>query len=208
MRDLKKAIASVDAWRTNRSGMAGIEFALIAPILAILLLGVIETGRAYSCYRRLVSATHTISDLIAREKEITLGTCVVGKECMSGIFAIAPKIMGTFGDDETSLALEVLPIHVPNPQSQSIKVYATPENYDGTTLTKCQAVTLEDSMASAVRVSTNGMILVKSAYQYRPLFFGNFFESTNWSYQALAAPRQECVTFIRGSTVTSCSQPC
>ncbi len=59
------------AWRCQR-GAAATEFAYLAPLLILMLLGTIEIGRAISMDRHFSLATSTASDLVAREE--SLGT--------------------------------------------------------------------------------------------------------------------------------------
>ena len=59
------------AWRCQQ-GAAATEFAFLAPLLMLMLLGTIEIGRAISMDRHFSIATSTASDLVAREE--LLGT--------------------------------------------------------------------------------------------------------------------------------------
>jgi Flp pilus assembly protein TadG len=52
---------------TDRSGTAGIEFALLIPVLILLFIGAITLFDLYRQYWRQVQSTHIVSDLISRE---------------------------------------------------------------------------------------------------------------------------------------------
>jgi len=56
---------------SNRSGLAAVEFAFIAPIMILLFFGVLEASSAYSVNRKVVLASNTLADLVAQETSIT-----------------------------------------------------------------------------------------------------------------------------------------
>jgi len=51
----------------DRSGTAGIEFALLVPVLILLFVGSITLFELYREYWRQVQSTHIVSDLVSRE---------------------------------------------------------------------------------------------------------------------------------------------
>lgn len=53
---------------SSRKGVAAIEFALIAPVMVVMLLGVIEAGRFLNANLRLSNATSNFADIAARGK--------------------------------------------------------------------------------------------------------------------------------------------
>ena len=54
-----------------REGLAAVEFALIAPVMATFFLGAIEVTDAMSCNSRVVGLAATASDLVAQETQVT-----------------------------------------------------------------------------------------------------------------------------------------
>jgi Flp pilus assembly protein TadG len=50
----------------NADGIAAVEFALVAPVLILLLLGTVEFPRAYGISQGLEKAARTMADLISR----------------------------------------------------------------------------------------------------------------------------------------------
>jgi Flp pilus assembly protein TadG len=54
----------------DRSGASGIEFALTAPIVALLFLGAITVFDLYRSYWQVVQATYIVSDVVTRETAI------------------------------------------------------------------------------------------------------------------------------------------
>lgn len=55
----------------NRSGLAAVEFAFIAPVMILLFFGMIEGSAAYSTNRRVLLSANTLADLVAQETSIT-----------------------------------------------------------------------------------------------------------------------------------------
>jgi Flp pilus assembly protein TadG len=55
----------------DRRGISAVEFALIAPILILLYVGVVEIGNALTVYRRTSTVAATAADLTAQVKKIT-----------------------------------------------------------------------------------------------------------------------------------------
>jgi Flp pilus assembly protein TadG len=60
-------------WRMahDRRGVSALEFALIAPVLILLYVGVAETGNALTIYRRTAQVAATAADLAAQVKTVT-----------------------------------------------------------------------------------------------------------------------------------------
>lgn len=54
----------------DRNGTAGIEFALLIPVLILLFIGSITLFDLYRQYWRQVQSTHIVSDLISRETTV------------------------------------------------------------------------------------------------------------------------------------------
>ncbi len=69
-----KTIARLSAFfrsaTRHEGGVAAVEFAMIAPILLILMIGTLEMGTAYTIDRRVSTIASSLSDLVARETEV------------------------------------------------------------------------------------------------------------------------------------------
>ena len=64
-------IACLRRFARARSGLAALEFALISPMMAFLLLGSVELIDALGADRRTENVAASISDIVARDTEIT-----------------------------------------------------------------------------------------------------------------------------------------
>ncbi|MGZ5827334.1 MAG: TadE/TadG family type IV pilus assembly protein [Xanthobacteraceae bacterium] len=54
-----------------RDGLAAVEFALLAPVMATFFLGAIELTDAMACNTRVVGLAATASDLVAQETQVS-----------------------------------------------------------------------------------------------------------------------------------------
>jgi Flp pilus assembly protein TadG len=55
----------------DRRGVSAVEFALIAPTLIVLYLGIAETGNLITVYRRMSAVASTAADLTAQTKTVS-----------------------------------------------------------------------------------------------------------------------------------------
>ena len=55
----------------NRDGVSAVEFALIAPVMVLLYLGMVEISLALSVDRKVTNAASAIADLVAQDDVIT-----------------------------------------------------------------------------------------------------------------------------------------
>lgn len=69
---MKTRVASriMESLRRNR-GTASVEFALVAPIMIAIFLGVIELTGLLLVERKIIAATETVADLISQESVVT-----------------------------------------------------------------------------------------------------------------------------------------
>jgi Flp pilus assembly pilin Flp len=108
----------------DTSGIAAVEFGLIAPVLLIMLVGVVEITRAVSIDRRFGQVTALVADLISREevlkREDLDGVNSSGKR--TGIYGIVEHVMGVWG--VSTLKLHVYPVRASSDDRNNIYVYA------------------------------------------------------------------------------------
>ncbi|MDP2215391.1 TadE/TadG family type IV pilus assembly protein [Phenylobacterium sp.] len=73
----------------DRSGVAAVEFALIAPVLILMYLGLAEVTMALMAERRAGHATAVVADLVAQDT-------LTNRAELSDTFAIAEEILSPF----------------------------------------------------------------------------------------------------------------
>jgi len=77
--------------RKDKRGVAAVEFALAAPLLLVLLCGIIELSNFMMAARRVSSAAHTAADLISQETDITSAE-------LSELFQASRKVIEPFDE--------------------------------------------------------------------------------------------------------------
>ncbi|MDG2479606.1 MAG: TadE/TadG family type IV pilus assembly protein, partial [Alphaproteobacteria bacterium] len=92
MRQLAKRLCAL---RANDRGVAATEFALILPILILLLFGTVEIGNALLLDKKVTMASQTAADLIAQQKVVT------GRD-ITNIWAAIDNIILPYATDNTA----------------------------------------------------------------------------------------------------------
>jgi Flp pilus assembly protein TadG len=180
--------------KSDSSGLAAIEFALIAPLLMIMLMGVVEVSRAISMNRKFSMVTSSVADLVSRERVITAAD-------VGTIQQIVTQILSPYSANDLSLA--IIPVWANPSNATQVRVYATPTNrptFGGADMkTQCENYEVPANMLPAGAT----MIVVEAFYQYTPLFIGSFMNPIEWSDKAYFNPRSGCVAFDG----TNCTMP-
>jgi len=70
----------------DRRGMAAVEFALIAPTLIVLVMGVLELSFRFRAKEEATRYVHVVSDLLAREETLTT-------QNLKDLYSAAPCMM-------------------------------------------------------------------------------------------------------------------
>lgn len=58
-------------FRSDKRGLAAVEFAMVLPIMTVLFFGMLEASDLFTVNRRLASATNALVDIVAKEPSIT-----------------------------------------------------------------------------------------------------------------------------------------
>jgi Flp pilus assembly protein TadG len=64
---LKRAIS----YLCDRKGLAAVEFALIAPVMALMFFGAVELSSALDCKSRVARVSSTVADLVAQSTAVS-----------------------------------------------------------------------------------------------------------------------------------------
>lgn len=190
-------------------GAVAVEFALIAPVLLLMLLGAVEITRAVSIDSRLTSISSTIADLVARdqldEKNNPRGLTA---EDITAIYDIAELMMSPF--DTSQLRISIVPIRA-GMSAGIVKpvVYSKAEDrpaYNGGAVhARCEAYPLPDNFLK----EGDTLIVVEVSYDFSPLFGSAIIGSKTWTEKAFASPRGGCVEIkARNETEKTCIKAC
>lgn len=144
--------APLKRFRGAQSGLAATEFALMVPILLLILLGIIEFSNALSVKRKLLNAVQTTADLITQQTDVTaadLDTFFLG-----GQLALAPF-------DTTKLTLGVASVRYDDDTGDPYLDWT--DNYNGGSV-------FEPLVKAAGHGSAgDSIIIVSGTYAYSPL---------------------------------------
>lgn len=188
----------------DRSGIAAVEFGLIAPVLLVMLVGVVEITRAVSIDRRFGQVTSMVADLISREEVVTAadiaGTDGNGKQ--TGIYGIVKHMMGVWGVD--TLKLHIIPVRASSTDQNKVYVYADMTNrpsFGGSPTSPKGICAPYTGLTTNLLEKQGTAIVVEGEYGYSPLIAQGFVTAQTWKDRAVLAPRSGCVSFEPATTL-------
>jgi Flp pilus assembly protein TadG len=187
-------------WADTR-GVAAVEFAYLAPIILLMLLGTIETGRAINIDRHFSMATSTLGDLVSREE--WLGKSNSEAEAnLDGMMDAIEHIMEPY--DTKDLKLRVMSVRASPDDAEDTRVEWSYSHNGMSKPSKCDAYALPPGMVT----KGGSAIVVESSYVFKPIF-GDFVPGVsgnmNWSDTSYHSPRNSCVDYIKGDNCSSLS---
>ncbi len=125
-------------WRHSQ-GAAAVEFAFLAPLLLLMLLGTIEIGRAVNIDRHFSMATASAGDLVAREEWLGTSSSNATANLNSMMLSIK-QVMQPY--DASTMKLGIFQVRASTTNASDTKVDWV-FSYNGKTVpTKCQTYTL------------------------------------------------------------------
>jgi Flp pilus assembly protein TadG len=140
------------------SGMAAVEFAMIAPVMIVLYFGVTEISDAYDAHTKATAVASTAADLIAQEK-------VVCDSEMTDVFSALSAIMFPYSSSDMKITISSL---IDNGNG-TVKV-AWSDSQNDTPRTVNSSVTIPEGL-----VATGGSVIFAEVnFTYRsptPYFF-------------------------------------
>lgn len=91
------------AFGRDQSGVSAVEFALIAPVILLLLIGLVETNEALTIHRKLRHVSSTVTDLIAQQSLLSSSQASL---TLSG----AASMMAPYDTSELDIVLTVIDV--------------------------------------------------------------------------------------------------
>ena len=132
-------------------GAAAVEFALLLPLMMVLLTGIIELTNLMMAQRKMLNTVHTIGDLIAQETELTSAD-------LNDIFSAGALILAPFPDD--SFAIGVASVVFDSSAVASV---------DWTSSLNSGVVINPTSSVASLAVADESVIMISGSYSYTPL---------------------------------------
>jgi Flp pilus assembly pilin Flp len=84
-------------WKSS-AGVSSVEFALIAPLMLTLFLGMIELSDGLTAKRKVTAATSTVADLVSRANTIS-------NSDVTDVYAAASAILAPFDTSEIEVRI-------------------------------------------------------------------------------------------------------
>lgn len=98
---LKPNLAILSRFGVDQRGVAAVEFALIAPVLITLYMGLAEMCQAYIAQKRAAHVTSQVADIVAQ-------TDVVTKDNIADIFAIGAQVLKPFSTTTLNMRVSAI----------------------------------------------------------------------------------------------------
>jgi Flp pilus assembly protein TadG len=187
----------VDFWR-NAQGVAAIELGMLAPVLLLMLLGILEVARAVNADRHFTGAVATAGDLVAREE--FLGNSSSGAQStLDSMMQSIAHLMLPY--DATSLKLAIFSVRASTTDASNTKV-SWGYSFNGKSApAKCSGYALPANLVP----KGGSVIVVEAEYQYKSLFGSyvpGFSNTMTWTDKTYHNPRNSCVDYVKGDNCT------
>jgi len=140
-------------FKTNRSGVAAVEFALLLPIMVGLYIGGIEFTDAFSIKRKVTGVSSTLADLVAQSKKLS-------KSEMENVLDAAQAVLGPYPIDD--LKIKVSGVWIDD-KSVAKVVWGTARN--DTAAAEGSVMTLP----SGVSYPETFLVVAEASYEYTPV---------------------------------------
>ena len=164
---------SPGALARDRAGASAVEFALLLPLLVLLLFGSIEVTQAVMAKRKVTLVSSSLADLVSQKSSVS------GTE-MSNIFDAGAAIVTPF--DSTKLSSVVSSVQIDNNGKVTV---AWSQARNGTARTQGAAYALPANLV----VPNTGVIVSEIAYTYKPVLGYVITGSLNLSETSYLRPR-------------------
>jgi Flp pilus assembly protein TadG len=164
VRHLQRVVAG---FRKSRGGIAAVEFALIAPLMLLLLLGTFEVSQAIAAKRKAVLTASTVASIV------TQYTSISASQTMPDILNASVAVLTPF-----SAANAVVTVSCISIDAQGKATIAWSQALNGTARTVGQTMTVP----AALDVPNTSLIFGETTYSYTPAIdFMKFGTSTLYS---------------------------
>ncbi len=161
--------------RSCRRGVAAVEFALILPVLLLLLLGTTELTRALTNDRKVSQVASTVADLIAQATSLTSTE-------MDDIVTASGLILQPYSSDGLGIVASSVEFDADkNANVEWSCGYSTTAWADGAE----PPITIPE----ALKIANTSVIIAVTSYTYTPLFTSIIEEDINLGETFFLRPR-------------------
>ena len=140
-------------WRNDHRGAAAIEFAMILPVMILLLIGGVELGDGFAIDAKVTDTAHTVADLISQNTSIN-------NAAMSSILNASSTTIAPYS--ASNLVVTVSEIST---NASGVATVTWSDSLNGTARTVGSVVSLPSSLVGTKSIS---LILGEVSYAYTP----------------------------------------
>ena len=181
--------AKSHTFRRRQDGIAAVEFGLLAPVLMLMLLGMLEIGLALSVDRKLSMAVASVADLVARENSATTAS-------VKSITDVAGHLMYPYDASKIKLTVKSIRTDLINTTKGQIQ-WSYAHNGGVTSAANCSEEALAKELLGAGAVG----ISVEGSYDYTTLVTKYVIKSNiNFTDNAMMSPRKGTVIYNGNTT--------
>ncbi len=170
----------ISGWARDEKGFGATEFALIFPILMILVLAVWEVGTAISINQKAIGATQIVADLVARESTVT--DDMLAEAVQAGRLVLQPYDTDLYGVDIVSVRFAA------NGDPELVWRETVDMAESGTLIERTRGLGNEGEGALAVIVT----------YEYTPILGGRVLNPITFAEVAFSRGRKSAVVCREG----------
>jgi len=175
--------------RNDNEGVAAIEFALILPILVILLLGTFEIGQALTVDRRVTQAASSSADLVAQND-------MIDDDGLDTVMDLADSILAPY--DPNLLDIDVISVN--SDVDGNTTVGWSYSKSGGEPFAEGAAYPMTGDLANLVSPNSS-IIIAKTTYTYTSVIGTFFTDGIELEETFYLRPR-------KSNQVTKCAGPC
>jgi Flp pilus assembly protein TadG len=194
-------------WRADTRGVAAVEFALVAPLMAAMFVGAVEMSQAITVDRRVTQIASSTADLVARASK-TISQSEIGDIMRVGSYIMKPY---------TATPIRIVLRNVTSsPASATNTKQSWTCSYNGTGGTQtCECTNTTFPLPSNMVTTNDSVIVAEVTYDYVPLVF-NYIMKRTWggggtSYRLSETiymkPRSQTAMLLQSDNVTPCASP-
>ena len=158
-----------------RRGVAATEFALVLPLMVLVLTGTVELGNALLLDRKVSRAAHLAADLVAQSREISSGE-------VNDVFEAVAEILQPF---PATAAITLTSVYF-DPATDQLRVVWS-ETRNGQARSQGTLFTLPQA---GMLVAGESVIVAEISYSYTPLFADLILGDVTLTDQAYLKPRR------------------
>ncbi len=184
----KSALSGIGFWARDCSALAATEFALIFPMLFMMLLGTIELGNGIMANQKTIMASQIVNDLMTRGEEVT--DVQIEEAKSAGRLALSPFAPGAIGFDIVSVRFIADSDDDGSDPDLEI-VWRETDNMAGY---EAEVDALEEKMLPLALVG-DGLVMVSVRYPYTPAFGSRFVGNLNMIETTFARGRKSPVVY-------------